>query len=147
MDFLAAITQHIPDKGAQMVRYDGWYSNKMRGQRHRLESAGVPADPLRPPSIPPPPAKLSSKKWRDLIQQVSHTDPLVCPKCQQIMRVSAVIDQPEVVEKILRHLGLWSSTPPRLPARDPTEARAGPWIRLPFDDVDSPPEYENVLTA
>ena len=24
-DFLAAITQHIPDKGAQMVRYYGWY--------------------------------------------------------------------------------------------------------------------------
>jgi len=30
-DFLAAITQHIPDKGAQMVRYYGWYSNKKRG--------------------------------------------------------------------------------------------------------------------
>lgn len=27
---LAAITQHIPEKGAQMVRYYGWYSNKMR---------------------------------------------------------------------------------------------------------------------
>jgi hypothetical protein len=25
-DFLAAITQHIHDKGAQMVRYYGWYS-------------------------------------------------------------------------------------------------------------------------
>ncbi|HEV2394500.1 MAG TPA: transposase, partial [Verrucomicrobiae bacterium] len=34
-DFLAAITQHIPDKGVQMVRYYGWYSNKMRGIRHR----------------------------------------------------------------------------------------------------------------
>jgi hypothetical protein len=31
--FLAAITQYIPDKGAQMVRYYGWYSKKMRGQR------------------------------------------------------------------------------------------------------------------
>jgi hypothetical protein len=25
-DFLAAISQHIPDKGAQMVRCYGWYS-------------------------------------------------------------------------------------------------------------------------
>jgi hypothetical protein len=25
-DFLAAITQHVPDKGVQMVRYYGWYS-------------------------------------------------------------------------------------------------------------------------
>ena len=40
-DFLAAITQHIPDKGAQMVRYYGWYSNKMRGQRHRTQNGGA----------------------------------------------------------------------------------------------------------
>ena len=39
-DFLAAITQHIPDKGAQMVRYYGWYSNKMRGLRQR----GLPSE-------------------------------------------------------------------------------------------------------
>ena len=34
-DFIAAITQHIPDKRFQMVRYYGWYSNKMRGQRRK----------------------------------------------------------------------------------------------------------------
>jgi hypothetical protein len=32
-DFLAAITQHIPDKGVQMVRYYGWSSNKMRDRK------------------------------------------------------------------------------------------------------------------
>ena len=81
-DFLAAITQHIPDQGAQMVRYYGWYSNKMRGQRHRAQHGGAASAPLRPPSTPPPPAKLPSKKWRDLIMQVWHTDPLICPRCQ-----------------------------------------------------------------
>ena len=34
-DFIAAITQHIPDKRFQMVRYYGWYSNKMRRQRRK----------------------------------------------------------------------------------------------------------------
>ena len=34
-DFIAAITQHIPDKSFQLVRYYGWYSNKMRGQRNK----------------------------------------------------------------------------------------------------------------
>ena len=29
------ITQHIPDKRFQMVRYYGWYSNKMRSQRRK----------------------------------------------------------------------------------------------------------------
>jgi len=59
-DFLAAITQHIPDKGAQMVRYYGWYSNKMRGVRQRgllpelvFHRLGV---------SPPPPLKLPSKR-------------------------------------------------------------------------------------
>ena len=33
--FSAAITQHMPDKRFQMVRYYGWYSNKMRGQRRK----------------------------------------------------------------------------------------------------------------
>jgi len=36
-DFIAAIAQHIPEKRCQMVRYYGWYSNKMRGERRKLE--------------------------------------------------------------------------------------------------------------
>ena len=145
-DFLAAITQHIPDKGAQMVRYYGWYSNKMRGQRHRAQNGGAASAPLRPPSTPPPPAKLPSKKWRDLILQVWHSDPLICPKCRHSMRVIAVIDQRVVIEKILRHLGQWNGTPPLAPARAPPAANTGPWSREPCDDVDPMPDYENVLT-
>ena len=30
-EFIAAITQHIPDKRFQLVRYFGWYSNRIRG--------------------------------------------------------------------------------------------------------------------
>ncbi len=32
-EFIAAITQHIPEKSFQMVRYYGWHSNKSRGVR------------------------------------------------------------------------------------------------------------------
>jgi hypothetical protein len=32
-DFLGAVTQHIPEKGAQAVKYYGYYSHKARGQR------------------------------------------------------------------------------------------------------------------
>ena len=31
MDFLAEVTQHIPDKGEHLVRYYGWYSHRRRG--------------------------------------------------------------------------------------------------------------------
>jgi len=59
-DFLAAVPQHIPDKGVQMVRYYGWYSTKMRGVRHR----GLPPELVlhRPGVSPPPPLKLALLK-------------------------------------------------------------------------------------
>ncbi len=102
-DFLAAITQHIPGKGVQMVRYYSWYSNKMPGVRHR----GLPHELVvrRPGCSPPPLVKLPPKRWCDLILRVWHVDPLRWPVCQNPMRVVAVIDDPRVGEKILRHLG------------------------------------------
>ena len=139
-DFLAAITQHIPDKGAQMVRYYGWYSNKMRGVR---QSRLPPQWVVRRPGVsPPPPVKLPSKRWRDLILRVWHVDPLRCPVCQNPMRVIAIIDDPLVIERILRHLGAWHDPPAGLPP----PGASGPYTYEPCDDVDPMPDYENVLT-
>ncbi len=36
-EFIAAITQHFPKKNFQMTRYYGWYSNKSRGVRAKIE--------------------------------------------------------------------------------------------------------------
>ena len=110
-DFIAAITQHIPDKSFQLVRYYGWYSNKMRGQREKrtVEEAQVAVGKAvevidvsehKPRRIP-------SAKWRELIKKVWEADPLLCPKCSREMRIVALIDERHVIERILRHLGLW----------------------------------------
>jgi hypothetical protein len=58
------------------------------------------------------------------------------------MRVIAVVDDPRVVEKILRHLGAWHDPPPR----PPPQGVRGPYTYEPCDDVDPTPDYENVLT-
>jgi hypothetical protein len=39
LDFLAELTQHIPNKGEHLIRYYGWYSNKARGMRARQAAA------------------------------------------------------------------------------------------------------------
>ena len=111
----------------------------MRSVRHVLPPELVVS---RPGVSPPPPAHLPSKRWRDLILRVWHVDPLRCPVCQNSMRVIAVIDDPRVVQKILRHRGLWHDPPAARPAR----ADPGPYTRHPCDDVDPMPEYEDVLT-
>jgi hypothetical protein len=51
------------------------------------------------------------------------------------MRVIAVIDDPRLVEKILRHLGAWHDPPARLPAPGAPE----PYTYEPCDDVDPMP--------
>jgi hypothetical protein len=44
LEFLAEFTQHIPPKGAHLIRYYGWYSNKARGMRRK--AAEQPIDGL-----------------------------------------------------------------------------------------------------
>jgi hypothetical protein len=38
LDWLAQLVTHIPNKGEQMVRYYGYYSNKSRGMRKKAGS-------------------------------------------------------------------------------------------------------------
>ena len=70
-----------------------------------------------PSASSPPTLGFPSKRWRDLILRAWHVEPLRCPICQSPMRVIAVIDDPCVVENILRHFRAWHP-----PARRPVPA-------------------------
>ena len=52
-----------------------------------------------------------------LIKRVYEVDPLCCPQCGGEMKVVALLEPPqsEVIEKILRHCGLWQASAPRAP--------------------------------
>jgi ribosomal protein S27E len=123
LDFLAEFTQHIPPKGAHLIRYYGWYSNKARGMRRKAASGVCPdfcvskngTVPLA--AAPVPTASRCSLTWAMLIKRVYEVDPLACPKCGGQMRVIAFIEPPQgaVIEKILRHCGLWQPSAPRAP--------------------------------
>jgi len=155
-DFIAAITQHIPDKSFQLVRYIGWYSNKMRGQRdkHAAEEAKAAGQAVEVIDVSEhQPRRIPSAKWRELIKRVWESDPLLCPKCHNEMRIVSLIDDPEVIERILRHLGLWDQGVRVLPARAPPGivdrvippspagygGQAEPCFDDPFPDYDTEP--------
>ncbi len=113
LDFLAEVTQHIPDR-EHLIRYYGWYSNKCRGQRaHRP----APAAATNPAPAQPPTAREARKGWAALIKQIYETDPLCCAKCGAQMKIIAFIErrQTEVIEKILRHCGRWEESSARGP--------------------------------
>jgi len=60
-------------------------------------------------------------EWADLLKRTFDVDALQCPKCFGRMKLIAMIEQPEVIEKILDHLGLPTEKPCALPARSPPE--------------------------
>ena len=88
-----------------MVRYYGFYSNKSRGLRKKAGTDdSIPA--LMESDIS---TRTFRRSWARLIQKVYQVDPLVCPKCRGEMRIISFIEDSGVIEKILRHLGLWKT--------------------------------------
>jgi hypothetical protein len=56
LEFLAEFTLHIPPKGAHLIRYYGWYSNKARGMRRKAASEAA-AQPGASANAGPLPAR------------------------------------------------------------------------------------------
>jgi len=114
-DFIGAITQHIPGKFFQNIRYYGWYSNKSRGQRKAGLQDGQGSEGPKDTDVTVgvidvhthQSKHIPSKHWRELIKKVWEVDPMCCPKCQGEMKVVALIDCPGLIRRILEHLNLW----------------------------------------
>ena len=131
LEWLAAMCSHVPNKGEQMVRYCGYYSNVSRGKRKMLDRDGVIPSILQPDGS----SKGHRKNWARLIQKIYEVDPLTCPKCQGRMRIISFIEDGEVIKKILNHLGLWEVKP-----RPPPKVQLPPQnVHIDYSDSQVPP--------
>ncbi len=136
LDFLAEFTQHIPPKGSHLIRYSGWYSNKARGMRKKAAQPDEPAAIEEDSEY----QKACRQRWAMLIQRIYEVDPLACPQCSAQMKVVDFIDPPqeEVIQKILKHCGLWQEPPERAPpdldgfTEDPDEV-----LEIEYVDIDT----------
>jgi hypothetical protein len=107
LDWLAALVTHIPDKGHQLVRFYGRYSNVCQGLKKRAAAAPVQNDDEQAQGEGDSFHKQCRSQWARLIKKIYETDPLVCPKCQGPMTIISFLDDPAVVKRILVHLKLW----------------------------------------
>ena len=78
LDFLAEVTQHIPDKGDHQINYFGWYSNKTRGMQRKKMPKAQQATGIDEPETPY--RRKQKMTWAALIKAVYECDPLKCPK-------------------------------------------------------------------
>jgi hypothetical protein len=73
--------------------------------------SGVDTTPARPPR--------RYWAWADLLRRIFAIDVLGCSQCGGRLRLIATIEDPAVVTRILRHLGLPTELPDLHPARPP----------------------------
>jgi hypothetical protein len=113
LEWLARVSDHIPDPGQHRTLFYGEYSNRARGAVHCSEpdTTSVTAEP--------PPRRRGSPSWARLIAKVYQVDPLVCTRRGQRMTILAFVSDQHSINRILEHLGLRSpqqDKPP--PARE-----------------------------
>ncbi len=118
LDFLAEVSAHIPDPHEKTTIFYGWYSNRTRGFRKArglLPPGGSVHQIPRPADAAPLAVRRS---WARLIYKGYEVDPLLCPRCGASMKVIAVIEDAEVIYRILSHLNLLApGDGPRAPPR------------------------------
>jgi hypothetical protein len=85
-EWLAVMCSHVPNRGEQMARYYGWYSNVSRGKRQKeTEENTIPHIMESNTS-----STACRKSWARLIQKIYEVDPLICPKCRGSMRIISI---------------------------------------------------------
>ena len=67
----------------------------------------------------PLPGRLPNRTWAELMQRSFGFDVLACPRCPGRLKLVALIRDPAVIFRILRHLGLPHEVPTMRPAREP----------------------------
>ena len=141
-DFLRRLAALVPAPYTNLVRYHGVFAGRSRcrkllpkpprktpGDRaeSRPEAPNAPAaqvassTPAVPSTDAPNRTRRRSIPWAQLLLRVFHLDALACPRCATPMVVLAFLSDPNVVRKILLHLGLPADVPPTAPPRQHDE--------------------------
>jgi len=139
LDFLRRLAALVSFPYTNQTRYHGVFANRSRFRallpppppsRHAQDMDTPPSPELEKPvdagasgsKGPPSTAPRRRLPWAQLLRRVLQIDGLACPRCssprQSVpMVVLAFLSDPEVVGKILRHLGLPTTVPALAPAR------------------------------
>ena len=114
LEFIARVTDHVPEPGQQLTRNWGFYSNASRGKRRG--DASIESLPDREGADVEEQdgdgwRRRRKLTWAKLIQKVFETDPLLCRFCGSEMKIISFITEHAVIKKILTHIKFESQHP------------------------------------
>ena len=99
MEFMGRLAALVPKPRANLTRFHGVFS-----PNSKLRKDVVPQKPVEEQENPKP--KAYSMTWAQRLKRVFAIDIEKCEKCGGKVKIIASIEDPEVIEKILKHLGL-----------------------------------------
>jgi hypothetical protein len=131
--FMQRLVALVPAPRANLVRYHGVFAANSKWRKQIVPHR--PVEQLELVDLetgePKPPQQLDAGKsraatsvrpdnydWATLLRRVFEVDVTVCVDCGGPTKIISTITQPDVIEKILKHLGL-PTKPPRFEARGP----------------------------
>jgi NAD-dependent SIR2 family protein deacetylase len=132
LEWLAKVVSHVPNKGEQLVRYYGYYSNKARGLRKKVDETEIT---IETSAIK---RKAFSRNWARLIQKIYNIDPLKCEGCGGKMKIIEFVEDEALIKKILVHLKLWE-----VENKDPPKQKSAV-PQLEYLDYETIAEYSEI---
>ena len=154
LDFLRRLAALVSFPYTNQIRYHGVLANRSKFRKllpppppsRHAQDMDTPSSPelekagdtgASGSKGPPPTAPRRRLLWAQLLRRVLPLDGLACPRCSSPtqtvpMVVLAFLSHPDVVEKILRHLGLPVHAPALAPARSSGRALG---FALPAEDA------------
>ena len=138
LELLERIAAIIPRPQINLVIYHGvlapnakWRSRVVAYKRHSV----LDSDSERRDGACPRPQPPRYYAWAELMRRTFGYDVMACLKCGGRMRLLAMINKPDAIERILTHLELPTESPRALPARAPPEQLEFVDIDVPFEDT------------
>jgi hypothetical protein len=113
MEFMGRLAALVPRPRVNLTRFHGVFSPNSKLREHV-----VPQKSVEEPENPKP--KTFSMTWAQRLKRVFSIDIEKCEKCGGPVRIIASIEDPDVIKKILKHLGLEQPEDPqnRSPPKD-----------------------------
>jgi ribosomal protein S27E len=102
LEWIRRLTNQIPDPRSHMVRYYGAYANRAR-KLYRRSADDDPAATAMEREEADPATLPRRRSWARLLKKVFEVE-LVCPRCGTALVVVSFVQDPEVVDRILRHV-------------------------------------------
>ncbi len=127
MERLAAL---VPRPKVHLTRFAGVFA-----PHYKHRSMVVPKTPAPEPEANADQKPTKSRiTWARLLKRVFGIDISVCHLCQGPMKIISAIEDPVVIKKILKHLGLPTVAPTPWPARGPPSSANDDFQQLPDFD-------------